>query len=270
MNLFFDLGNSRIKWLVQAPGLREYGVSCWEDFGDASQGAQALVKTIEHLQADPQATPVGCLRVYVASVAGRERGQYLDRWLRKHLALEAEYIQVEKSFLGLTVAYEDTTRLGVDRWLAMLAAYQYQQSPCMVVDAGSAITVDYIDENGRHQGGLIAPGLRALSKPMLKGISAVGSVAREFAPCMKDWVPGTDTESCVINGAVAMFAGYIQQSIGYYKQQGLPRTVWLCGGDALLARRGCEKLMDVDRIRVSEHLVLEGLEVWLGSRNAKN
>ena len=74
-----------------------------------------------------------------------------------------------KHFGGLTLSYDDPSKLGVDRFLAMLAALErYPNSPLLVIDAGSAVTFDVIDAKGMHQGGLIMPGLKALRESFAK------------------------------------------------------------------------------------------------------
>ncbi|MDP1069535.1 type III pantothenate kinase, partial [Klebsiella pneumoniae] len=64
-------------------------------------------------------------------------------------------------------------RMGVDRWLAMLAAWQRVGQSCWVVDCGSAITLDLLDAEGRHQGGYILPGLRLMQQSLLGNTAEV-------------------------------------------------------------------------------------------------
>ena len=70
--------------------------------------------------------------------------------------------------LGVTNGYHEPGRLGVDRWMGVLAGYQLAGASC-TVDCGSAITVDFVLPGGRHLGGYILPGLRLMKESLKLG-----------------------------------------------------------------------------------------------------
>lgn len=91
----------------------------------------------------------------------------------------------------LTVAYDEPEKLGTDRYLAMLGARALTKEPLCVVGCGTAITLDAIDGDGLHLGGLILPGMRLAENALLQN-------TQKLTPMR--WTPnplGTDTASCI-------------------------------------------------------------------------
>ena len=74
---------------------------------------------------------------------------------------------------GLTNAYLHPEKLGIDRWLVLIAARHFYAAPACVVDCGTAITVDLIDADGHHLGGLISAGLALMKKSLAHGTDAL-------------------------------------------------------------------------------------------------
>jgi hypothetical protein len=88
-------------------------------------------------------------RIVVSNVAGPAFAADLTQWTRERYALNVEFIVAEACRLGLTNGYRQPQRLGVDRWLSMLAVWPIQRSPTLVVSAGTALTADAIADGGR-------------------------------------------------------------------------------------------------------------------------
>ena len=142
------------------------------------------------------------------------------------------------------------TRLGVDRWLMMLAAWRETCGACCVVSAGTALTFDAIDARGRHQGGFIAPGLAAMLKATLGNTRfATSELGAHYTGGL-----GADTEACVRQGAYLAGLGAIERGIAAAGVQGRRH---ICGGDAPLL---LPHLAGEWRHRAD--LVLEGLLAW--------
>ena len=105
-------------------------------------------------------------RIWLSSVAGEARAARLRTELAGWGA-ELIEVRIERYQRHLPTRYA-TDQLGVDRWLAALAGFERAQGACVVVDAGTATTIDRIDSDGTHQGGYILPGealtLRSLTQ----------------------------------------------------------------------------------------------------------
>lgn len=259
MKLDFDLGNTRLKWQLQTAAGSEFGAAAWQDFVASSEALNRLLASVNKLNADG----IEALDVCVSSVAGVQTEELFNLWVQDKLVVQPRYIHVEKQFAGLRVAYEDVSRLGVDRWLAMLAARAQHQVCNVVIDAGSAITVDYVSPQGEHEGGLIVPGLPLVSRAMSSGTR---NLKPESLTLTQYWQPGCDTVSGIAQGLSAMYAGLVKETLGYYIKKadalGAALHVSLSGGDARTFAPWCEGMLQAGQLTINEFLVLDGIEVW--------
>jgi len=237
MNLLVDIGNTRSKWLLVNHGeLLASGIMNGTDY--------------DIIESDLEKFRVVVDAVFVSSVTGAKHNEEFTHWCTRYLSLSPVFASVKKHAAGLTVAYEEVFRLGVDRWLAMLAAWNHSHAACIVIDAGSAITVDYVDGRGCHQGGVIAPGVTLMREALFSKTSAVKLESVELP---ERWRPGIDTVGCVAGGLGAMICGFLQQVLAWPESRSA--KVFLTGGDARLISIQIPNIEAEQR----EHLVLEGL-----------
>src|SRR5262249_33712335 len=155
MQLVIDIGNTRIKWAEVEDGRLSKPASAVHRGGvdDAfAKLAAALPKDLE--------------RAIVSNVAGDELARELTRVLRKRARIAPEFVVVRAEQFGVRCAYADPSRLGVDRWIAVLAAHHLATGAACVIDAGTAATFDAVDAQGRHLGGLIMPGPQLLASAL--------------------------------------------------------------------------------------------------------
>lgn len=202
MYLLLDIGNSRIKAVCYSNGtfttLNEVSAEAFKN-----QPWQA---------------------VYVASVAAEEKISFLQQDLE---LTEVPWHQLhsEATAFSLTNCYQNPERLGVDRWLAMLGATSlFANTDLLIVDAGTALTLDWISETQQHLGGWIIPGLRLQQEAVITHTAKVFS-RPDFADALS---LGRDTNSCVANGALAAALGAIR--IGWQLKPA--KQLVLTGGDA--------------------------------------
>lgn len=131
--LYVDAGNTRIKWR-------------YNDRSIVSGDIHALMVDAERLK--PKS-------IVLASVAS----SHILEALRELSVGSLHLVNVEQGFRGLTIAYEESSALGVDRWLNMLGALRLSDADAhVVVSCGTAVTIDVV-EQGCHKGGYILPGL---------------------------------------------------------------------------------------------------------------
>jgi len=126
MIIDIDAGNTALKWRLS----------------DGRPARRVLLAELAQVAEALQGQPVTGVRV--SCVAGESVKQRLSDWAAQHWGVVARFAQPEKNFAGLKVAYAQPVRLGVDRWLAMLAARQRCAGAVCVIDCGSAITVDRV------------------------------------------------------------------------------------------------------------------------------
>ncbi len=147
MNLLVvDAGNSRLKWGWYRSGE-------WEEFGQLeNQRVPGQLATIwsQH--------PIQPQQIWVVNSAGEARMKELQHYCQlcwREASLQQ--IRTRPAWAGLNNGYLQPEQLGVDRWVAMVAAWQCYQEAFCVVDCGTAVTLDFVDTSGMHQGGMIFP-----------------------------------------------------------------------------------------------------------------
>lgn len=227
--LLIDIGNTRVKWAYAIQGrLVDHGAALHDP-------ATPLPATA--LSAWAQRVPT---RIAVANVRGGDIGRHLADWAQKQWALTPEFAQVARDALGVHTDYKHVGHLGVDRWLALLAVRN--RAPVGVVGCGTAITIDVLDEQRIHRGGLILPGL-ALQRASLLQRTA-GIRLDDPAAEIDTWDRrlGQDTAECVAAGTLQAAAGGIARSLAHINMQFGALSWVITGGDGpqlnrLLAHR---------------------------------
>lgn len=238
MILELDAGNTRIKWRLLGTGgvVREAG---------AVHSLEELSGGLRSLFCAPRA-------VRVVSVREARFRQELSDALQESVGLAPEYAAVTRQCGGLSTACTDLARLGVDRWLVALAAWHRDPGACVVIDCGSAVTLDLVDGAAVHRGGYIVPGLSMQLDALLErtGIRFLAS------PRWGEVVPGDVTETAVCNGIFSMILAWLQGDAAVRDASGSGR-LYLTGGDADLLRPALERTgLSVNHV---PDLVMEGL-----------
>ena len=231
--LDLDIGNTRTKW--------RYGPL-----------AGALpAPELPTLPAPPS-------RVRVATVAG-QRAE-LAAAVQCSFGVAAEFATVEPTLGGVLCGYRCPAQLGIDRWLAAVAAWRQARAATVVVGAGTAATVDFVCADGRHLGGCIAPGL-ALMRSALGGGTADGGIrAASRHQGFATATAGTTTEAAVAGGTGTMLVGFAERAVaGFLARPDVEdAVVFVTGGDAPALASAWQRL-----VRQAPTLVLDGLAVAL-------
>jgi len=165
---------------------------------------------------------------YLSSVPGSGIYSAIQHCLNKHFpAVKPQTLSVQARCAGIVSAYPEPGRLGVDRWLALLGAAEVTRRDAIVIDAGSAITVDLLRADGQHLGGAILPGFNT-SVLRFKEMLAVADF--DHADILSVEKPGCSTESCIhIN---------YETDTGIYLRQLVQRWIRLLADDAVLIVSG--------------------------------
>lgn len=230
--MLIDCGNTRIKWAALEDGQWRVHGSC--DYTDCAVLAEQLVPGS------------AC---YVASVASGPHEQKLAAVLADAGAT-ATWLSAVSEFDGVKNTYRNPAQLGVDRWMALIAARQRTRAPVLVVSAGTALTVDALSGEGVFLGGLIVPGLTLMRQALARETARVVETQGQWRA-----FPQT-TADAVQSGIVAALCGAIeQQHARLATAASSPPRCLLTGGDA-------ETLLPHLTVP-AEHvpaLVLEGIE----------
>lgn len=219
--LLLDIGNTNLRWTLAAPdGRNEFslGEVCVVRHGGAAP--LDLLAEWETLKAPT--------RVVVSNVGGHAVATAIGNVTRAYWGLEPEFPCTRASFHSVRVVYQEPERLGVDRWLSLIAAHRLVSEPVLVVDAGTAVTFDLMLADGQHLGGLILPGVEMMRASLLAG-TRIASV--EFENPVMPW--GTDTATAIAAGSLQAISALCSR---LYDQlvmasASTPRIL-LTGGDA--------------------------------------
>ena len=212
MILLIDAGNSRLKWaLATAQGIGPV---------HALAHAGAAAEQLEQIDCDRPSS------IYISSVLDAAQATAMTAACEARWQQTPCYARSRRQANTLRSAYREASRLGIDRWLALRAAWEDSQGACVVVDAGTALTVDLVDASGQHQGGIIAAGL-ATSRRALLGGTRFHALDAPFPQAAG---LGRDTETCVAQGALMSCLGAIERVTALAPEA----RRYLCGGDAPL------------------------------------
>jgi type III pantothenate kinase len=176
---------------------------------------------------------------------------------------ELECLELNPETLcGVGINYPEPQRIGPDRLANSVAARAKFGAPALVVDFGTAVTFDVVDKQGDYVGGIIAPGLAAMTEYLHEKTALLPRIEiREPKSTI-----GKSTEQAMLIGAVQGYRGLIRELIGELKKElkvkRLP--VVATGGYAELI---AAKLPEIDAIE--PNLTLEGLRlVWMGQKKS--
>lgn len=229
MTLLLDLGNTRLKVARRDPGggLRLLGEASHREHGMAGALARALGDA-----------PSGRAVAWCANVAGPAAGEALAAALAQHGGGEVSFLRAVPEACGVRCAYAEPARLGADRWAAMLGARGLTADACLVVDAGSALTIDAMAAEGRHLGGWILPGLGLMVGALEARTGDLARFRRASAPGFSGAFP-TDTRPAMEDGArLAALGAVTAARERLAAHAGAPARVFLTGGDAPALRSG--------------------------------
>jgi type III pantothenate kinase len=254
--LLLDLGNSRIKWTVWRAG------RIGRQHAEAHDGWSSRDFEREIFR-EPGARR--CSRALLASVAGAGPETALARAVARVLGVRPMFASSLRSAAGVTTQYREPWRLGVDRFLAVIAAHRRaaHRAAC-VASIGTAVTVDVVDAQGVHRGGVIAPGPGLMVRSLLDDTAGIERRARESRPRVlhrdfsADGLFARSTRSAIDRGSLLAVAALIDRAVTVSRAElgGAPRLL-LTGGGAYQVSAWVPRVHEI-----VPDLVLRGLALY--------
>lgn len=243
MILELDLGNTRAKWRL------------------LNVRAEIVARGVADIAAwisgnFPVAWSAGIQRVRIASVLSLATEIQLVSKIQSKFSVAPEIARSLMHCGGVTNAYADFARLGVDRWLALIAAYRKSGNAALVIDVGTALKVDAVDNAGQHIGGYIIPGVELMERALLEGTDRV---RYEGGSQFESAALGVDTRSCVQNGIVAALTGAVLVAIEQCRSTIGNPSLYITGGLGLQMKDRLE-VAGVHDVCFEPELVLDGLQ----------
>ncbi len=235
--LVIDAGNSRIKW-------------GWADDNGWLRRAWIATADADLIGNEWKDLPApGC--IVIANVAGERVREAITRALAAYPAMLL-WVKGREQQCGVKSGYADPAQLGADRWAALIAArklYGNTGRACVVVNAGTTMTVDALSADGVFLGGVIVPGI-----DLMRASLDAGTAQLQLRQGAFYYFPD-NTADAIISGAINALTGAIERVRGYMEEtgQGTPLVVLSGGSAALIQPRLNTGVEWVD------NLVLEGL-----------
>lgn len=232
MRLCLDSGNTRLKW-----GFHDDG--CWQATGALAQaditGLSGVLATMPHPE-----------RIVACNVAGDDARVVIEQ-LAGDMGVAIDWVVSCIEQCGVRNSYADPAQLGADRWAALIGAHALHDGACLVVNAGTATTIDVLDASGMFRGGLILPGIDLMRAALARNTARLPLAAGEFAPLPRN------TADAIVSGSLQATAGAIDRMFGGIMAE--PDAVCLLSGGAA---GNVAALLDIP-VRRIDNLVLEGL-----------
>jgi len=250
-----DIGNTRLKWSLYeaaAPGaaLLAHGAEFLDHIERLADGPWSALPALPE-------SMLGCV---VAGDAVRRRA---EEQIEERFDCAARWVVSSQAEAGVVNGYDHPTRLGADRWVAMIGARQRMLDagparPMVVVMIGTAVTVEAIDASGKFLGGLILPGhgimLRALESGTA-GLHVPTGEVREFP---------TNTSDALTSGGTYAIAGAVERMVQHVRSHcGAEPACYMTGG----AGWKMAPVMNGD-FELVESLIMDGLLVIARERAA--
>ncbi|MEO0443549.1 MAG: type III pantothenate kinase [Pseudomonadota bacterium] len=262
MILEIDIGNSGLKWrLREGKTITVQGRSSREQFSGYDAFFDGIGQQIN-----------GSLQQVLVSTVVPTEQQALTEACFRCFRLSPWYADVVPACAGVVNGYKRVEQMGVDRWMAILAAHNLFAADCLVVDGGTALTVDLLLASGEHRGGYIVPGLSLMRHALFRDTDRVklSEISYHKQPNV-----GQSTQTAVASGLSNMHLGLILLSLEELESQSVqtPRII-LTGGcakalnsmlHAYLGNRG--EQARVKAIELIPSLVFDGLALAAKAAN---
>jgi type III pantothenate kinase len=235
--LLIDVGNSRSKWACIVNG-------AWAQQGVVDNSEWLSQQRIFELLPPPA-------RIIISNVAGEKTARILREVCSKWSA-QVEFVLAREEQCGVRNTYINPLQLGSDRWAALIAARSRVKRACLVVNCGTATTVDALSDEGEFLGGLILPGVTLMQQSLLHNTAQLKVEAGQMENFPRR------TNDAIYSGVILATIGAIEHQRSTLKNLCSSDTIpcVLSGG----ASGNIEKHLGFDVERV-DNLVLEGLKI---------
>ena len=234
MILAVDAGNSRVKWALHDG--RSFVREGW-----------AMHAGLDALDAQWSSLPTPSV-IVIANVAGDGIGERLRRFSERWKTAP-RWVFSSRSQAGVSNRYDEPSQLGIDRWAALIGARGLSSDPCVVVNAGTAMTVDALTAEGEFIGGIIVPGFDLMHESLAAHTARLSAERGNFTS-----FPRT-TRDAITSGAIQALCGAVERMRDAMLAAGNREPVLIFSGGAgeLVARHMGRP------VRIVDKLVLEGL-----------
>ena len=244
MILLVDIGNSRIKWV------------CLDESSLDAVGDTVHCQTsIDAFHVIGEALPSDISQVIATNVAGKSHELALASVCAERWGIRPEFVTPDKQGHGISSVYSDPSKLGADRWVALIAAHRLEKGASAVIDAGTTVTLDMVNAKGQHLGGLIMAGPDLVYSALNSETGNIGKINLTPDASSGLEILGSNTKMAVANGTMLSIASAVDRALLTVSTEIRESpTVYITGGNALILSSWLET-----RAQYHPNLVLEGL-----------
>jgi type III pantothenate kinase len=258
MLLTIDAGNTRTKWAI------------FDRHGEITRHGACVNDQLSNIDLNPKS--LGYERIIISNVAGKAHALRLENLLASH---DRPILWVKASNVACNVinGYIDAETLGSDRWASLIAAWHIKHAPCVVVNAGTAVTIDALhsqsgnNQQGEFLGGMILPGLKLMQTSL--GLGTAQLPIKDTAQDSNENTPADifakSTIQAIDAGAMHAITGAIEHMANALEAKcGQTPFIVMSGGDAPVIQSYLTDAVTNPTVIV-DNLVLKGLYL-LGKR----
>ena len=261
--LLIDAGNSSLKWALMDAHPPTFTACLLSEMHSVVYAEKSPANVFKDVLLIQQTSEIDT--VVMVSVLGDDFGRSSKEHCARY-ALKLVLVKSEPQLAGIAVAYDQPDKLGTDRLVAMIAAHHLTNNQaCIVVDAGTATTIDAVDAQGQHLGGLILSGLDLCSQSLLKNteLLAARTLGKNSKQSFEPKLFSNDTKQAIASGSLFGLVGAIdticfnmEEELQNKSMDSITIKKFICGGSAneMLPH------LKTDFVFV-EDLVLQGLKI---------
>lgn len=246
MKLLIDFGNTRVKWArLEGQQARDSNAYTYKN----DNIAQRVQEIIEQIEID------SVQEIHAVSVLGESFNQAFHAQVNKLTNIAPRFYVSQLNNFGVSLAYTDPLSYGADRYAALIAAHDKSDNATIVIDCGTATTIDAIDNSGKHMGGLIIPGMALMCSSLAGKASGINMPnAANTIQLLND-----NTMDAVYSGSALVLrhgVGVIVNEMA--KEMTQPVSIYVTGGES-------HRLDFTNSAYIHcPHLVLDGLRIMQG------
>ena len=236
MDLFIDVGNTKIKWcLTSTGGIEKTGSIFNTELIDLSINSEDIET------------------VFISSV----NSENLEKQIVEKIKPLCPYIyfaKVNKQFLETNYSDE----LGVDRWLGVLALTEKTKKNAIIIDSGTALTIDLLlieNDSFLHKGGLILPGFHLFNQSLMQNSAAIRLKNKDIT------IDINNSDMALLHGFLMSVSGAVEKFIMHHHLNFNDIDIYLTGGDANIIFDSLEEQLQLKYHRI-ENAVIEGLKIY--------
>ncbi|MEM7401065.1 MAG: type III pantothenate kinase [Pseudomonadota bacterium] len=246
MKLLIDLGNSRCKYAVmQQDGSMEYGIQNYSPFGKLYS-----VKSLCDKFGDTEG-------VIICSVLSEKMNNEIKTTLVEKDGRDVFFLQPNENSFGIDLKYNDPSTMGADRLAALISAHEKYLGNSCIIDCGTAVTVDFLNAKGVHQGGVILPGYKTMGKALLANTKIKIKQASEGFNLLAN-----STEAAIYTGCVSAVVGGIEYVVNKSTSDyDAFEQIILTGGASEKVNEYFSKSFQELPLLLDANLLLDGLKV---------